>query len=233
MTKRIKILVVDDDQMAQKLIHFLLADEYYQLIEAQNGAEAIRIIDKSSDFSLVLLDVMMPDISGLEVCRHIRKKFLPSALPVIMITANDDEDSLAEGFEAGTNDFIRKPIKRSELISRIRSHLQILNISTAYSRFIPKEILKALGHDSIVNVKLGDQIQGNMTIFFSDIRSFTQMSENLSPKESFEFLNRYLNYVTPPIQNNHGFVDKYIGDAVMALFPLKADDALKAAMDTL
>ncbi len=233
MTEKTKILVVDDDSEAQKLISFLLADENYTLVRASNGREAQTMIDQGQKFSLVLLDVMMPDISGHEVCQHIRSAHLSTELPIIMITANDDIASLEAGFQAGTNDYLKKPFTRAELVSRIRSHLHLREINNAYSRFVPQEILKALGHDSIIHVELGDQIQGEMTIFFSDIRSFTDMSEQMSPKENFEFLNQYLSVVTPPIRSNSGFVDKYIGDAILALFPTSADDAVKAAIQTM
>lgn len=233
MSENTKILVVDDDFEAQKLISFLLAGEDYTLVSAANGQEALELINQGQNFSLVLLDIMMPDISGHEVCQRIRASHLSTELPVIMITANEDVTSLEKGFQAGTNDYIIKPFTRTELVSRVRSHLHLLEINNAFSRFVPQEILKALGRESIIKVELGDQIQGEMTIFFSDIRSFSDISEKLSPKENFEFLNRYLHVVTPPIKSNHGFVDKYIGDGILALFPVSADDAVNAAIDTM
>ncbi|MCK5367863.1 MAG: adenylate/guanylate cyclase domain-containing protein, partial [Cyclobacteriaceae bacterium] len=94
----------------------------------------------------------------------------------------------------------------------------------------PKEFLKALGHDSIIDVELGDQVQGDMTILFSDIRSFTSITEKLSAEESFEFLNEVLSSITPAITKNGGFIDKYIGDAIMALFPSNPEDAIISAL---
>jgi class 3 adenylate cyclase len=70
-----------------------------------------------------------------------------------------------------------------------------------------------------------------MSILFSDIRSFTELSEKMSPVENFNFLNSYLKTMSPCVLNNNGFIDKYIGDAIMALFPLSAEDALKAAIE--
>lgn len=101
----------------------------------------------------------------------------------------------------------------------------------AYGRFVPHEFLRFLGHESIIDVQLGDQVQKEMTVLFSDIRSFTSLSESMSPKENFDFLNDYLKRVGPVIRNYNGFIDKYIGDAVMALFPNIADDALQAAVE--
>jgi two-component system sensor histidine kinase ChiS len=82
----------------------------------------------------------------------------------------------------------------------------------------------------ITEVRLGDSVQKEMTILFSDIRSFTSLSESMSPEENFKFLNSYLSRIGPEIRANNGFIDKYIGDAIMALFPEKPDDAVRAAL---
>jgi two-component system sensor histidine kinase ChiS len=136
----------------------------------------------------------------------------------------------AVNLASGANDYLAKPFSRDELLARLKTHLNLYNINTAYLRFIPKEFIRALGHESIIDVELGDQVQGEMTILFSDIRSFTSLTEKLSARESFEFLNDLLNCITPAITSSGGFIDKYIGDAVMALFPFKAEDALVAAI---
>jgi two-component system sensor histidine kinase ChiS len=116
------------------------------------------------------------------------------------------------------------------LLARIKTHIELSKINIAYGRFVPREFLEFLERKSIVDVQLGDQVHKDMTILFSDIRSFTTLSENMSPKENFDFLNEYLKRVGPVIRNHNGFIDKYIGDAVMALFPKDPDDALEAAI---
>jgi len=108
---------------------------------------------------------------------------------------------------------------------------QIEKLNESYARFVPKEILSHLGYDSIVEVQLGDNIQKEMTILFSDIRSFTSLSESMNPEENFKFLNSYLSRIGPIIGHQNGFIDKYIGDAVMALFPGEPLDALTAAIN--
>ncbi len=101
----------------------------------------------------------------------------------------------------------------------------------AYFRFVPKVFLDNLGQSSIVEVALGDQVQRQMTILFADIRSFTSISESMSPRDNFDFINQYLSTVSPIIRAHGGFVDKYIGDGIMALFPDKPDDAVRAATE--
>ncbi len=101
----------------------------------------------------------------------------------------------------------------------------------AASRFVPRDFLDFLGK-SIIDVELGDQVRKEMTIMFSDIRSFTTMSEKMSPQENFNFINDYLGKVSPAIRNQGGIIDKYIGDAIMALFPQQsAEAALQAAIE--
>jgi class 3 adenylate cyclase len=100
-------------------------------------------------------------------------------------------------------------------------------------RFIPREFLDHLERKSLAEVKLGDHVERDMTIFFSDIRDFTKLSERLTPGENFSFLTSYLRNVTPIIRQRGGFVDKYLGDGVMALFPGQPLDAVRAAVDML
>lgn len=101
----------------------------------------------------------------------------------------------------------------------------------AYSRFVPDQFLRHLNRESISQVQLGDQVARQMTVLFSDIRDFTSLSEGMTPEENFRFLNRYLGQIGPIIRQNYGFIDKYIGDAVMALFDGPVDEALQAAIE--
>ena len=100
----------------------------------------------------------------------------------------------------------------------------------AYGKFVPHEFLRLLEKGSILDVKLGDQTQKDMTVLFSDITSFTTLSESMTPEQNFNFINSYLRRMGPEIRANSGFIDKYIGDEIMALFPGKPDDALAAAV---
>ncbi len=106
-------------------------------------------------------------------------------------------------------------------------------LTTAYSRFVPRDLLRFLGRESIIDVELGDQIQQEMTVLFSDIRGFTTLSESMSPADNFKFINSYLGRMEPIISAHHGFIDKYIGDAIMALFPADVENAVLAAIEML
>lgn len=105
-----------------------------------------------------------------------------------------------------------------------------LEITEATSRFVPNQFLGFLGCESIVDVKLGEAVQLEMSVLFSDIRDFTTLSEQMTPEENFKFINSYLSHMEPLIVANQGFIDKYIGDAIMALFSEGADDAVRAGI---
>lgn len=107
---------------------------------------------------------------------------------------------------------------------------KLADLNAAYEHFVPNQFLELLEKKSIVDVRLGEQTEREMTILFSDIRNFTRLSEQMNPAENFAFINQYLSYMEPQIKRYRGFIDKYIGDAIMALFPYSADDALASAI---
>jgi len=109
----------------------------------------------------------------------------------------------------------------------------IVTYNKAYHRFVPEEFLKFLNKENIKEVRLGDQVEKDMTVMFSDIIGFTTLSEKLTPAENFNFINSYLSLVGPSVRQNSGFIDKYIGDSIMALYPNTPDDALKTALEIL
>lgn len=116
-------------------------------------------------------------------------------------------------------------------INEAKLSKQLRETNVSLRRFIPENFLKLLGKNEITEVKLGDAITKDMTVFFADVRNFTSLSEGLSSKETFEFVNRLLSKTDPIIRKNHGFIDKYIGDAVMALFEQSPDGAIHTALE--
>jgi len=110
---------------------------------------------------------------------------------------------------------------------------QQMRLTEAYQRFVPKQLLTNLNKDSILDVQLGDQVQKEMSILFSDIRSFTTLSESMLPEENFKFVNSYLSKMGPIVRENNGYIDKFIGDAIMALFEKSPDDAVRTSVKML
>ncbi|MEW6497045.1 MAG: adenylate/guanylate cyclase domain-containing protein [Cyanobacteriota bacterium] len=108
---------------------------------------------------------------------------------------------------------------------------ELYQLNQAFSRFVPRQFLQFLDKESITDVQLGDSVQQeDMSVLFSDIRDFTTLSESMTPQENFRFINSYLSRMGPIISDHQGFIDKYIGDAIMALFSGGADNALKAGI---
>lgn len=119
----------------------------------------------------------------------------------------------------------------SHMVQTVKAREQELEkLLQAYGRFVPDEYLQFLGKQSIVDFQLGDHVSKEMAIMFSDMRSFTTMAEQMTPQENFDFINSYLQQVSPEIRNHNGFIVKYMGDAVMAVFPDGVDDALQAGI---
>lgn len=116
----------------------------------------------------------------------------------------------------------------AEIIQDYSARLEAL--VDAYGRFVPHDLLRMLDKNSILEVHLGDQTEKELSVLFSDIRNFTSISEKLTPQENFNYINSYLSRVGPQIRAHNGIIDKYIGDAVMALFPENVEDALDAAI---
>jgi CheY-like chemotaxis protein len=228
-----KVFVVDDEPVNLQVLINHLTLQNYAISQATNGVEALEKIDKGYKPDLILLDVMMPKMTGYEVCRKLRDQFPVNELPILMLTAKNQVSDLVEGLESGANDYLTKPISKHELMARIKIHLQLCKINLAYARFVPHQFLQFLSKESILDVQLGDQVQKEMSILFSDIRSFTTLSESMTPEDNFKFINTYLSRMEPVIIQHNGFIDKYIGDAVMALFGGGADEAVKAGIDML
>lgn len=250
--KKSIVLIVDDSPTARETLSVSLETEGYDLQEASNGFEALQ---KAAAIhpDVILLDVMMPEINGFEVCRRLRADPVLAEIPILLITALDDRASRLAGLEAGADDFITKPFDRSELRVRLRTvtklnryhklreeHArleravaELEELSHAYFRYVPQEFLRFLGKSDIREIRKGDQVQMTMAVMFSDIRSFSTISERMTPEEAFHFIDDYLAAVAPQVRSHGGIIDKYMGDGIMALFPQGASAALRAALQML
>jgi len=153
-----------------------------------------------------------------ELLEHMQKTGKDHVNEYAIIRTNDEIGALGEGYNFMTQ--------------RIRDYIDnISNLNQAYFRFVPKQFLDILGKQSIQEISHGDQVEREMTVLFTDIRSFTELSESMTPKENFDFINMYHGYMEPVIGKNNGFIDKYIGDSIMALFPVDVEDAINASIE--
>ncbi len=147
--------------------------------------------------------------------------------PDTLAEVSDRSDELGQLARVFTN--MVKTVKAREK-EMIETNHKLEELLTAYGRFVPNDYLRFLRKKSITEVKLGDHVSKSMAVMFSDIRSFTTLSENMTPKENFAFVNAYLKRVSPEIRNNHGLIVKFLGDGMMAVFPEGSDDAVAAGV---
>lgn len=171
-------------------------------------------VDKLKGFELGAVDYITKPLQHEEVLARITTHLTLKKLQQQLQQANLE-------LERANNDLERRVQERTQ---------ELVELNSALERFVPREFLSFLGKKSIIDVELGDQIQKEMTILFSDIRGFTTLSEQLAPQENFNFINSYLRRVSPIIRKYHGFIDKYLGDGIMALFPGSVDNAIQAAI---
>ncbi|HAJ63322.1 MAG TPA: adenylate/guanylate cyclase, partial [Cyanobacteria bacterium UBA8543] len=226
-----KILVVDDEAEIHNVTKLVLNDFTFEgksliFISAYSGEEAKALIEEHPDTALILLDVVMEaDDAGLEVVKYIRDVLGNSLVRIILRTGQPGqapEDVVIIHYDI--NDYKTKTeLTTRKLFTAIvtalrafralkkleESRRELAKIAKASARFVPRQFLHFLHKESIVDAKLGDSVQAAMSILFADIRSFTSMSESMSPQENFDFINSYLRQVGPVIRQHNGFIDKY------------------------
>ncbi len=210
----------------------------FQTTTVQQGLEGVEAVSSAiaegSPYALVFIDMRMQHgIDGLETAQRILA--LDPQIEIAIVTAFADKSLQEMDQKLGENRFLllKKPFDRDELMQMaqfLTFRWKLAQINRAYERFVPKQMLKMMDKKSILEVKIGDHVNKYLSILFADIRSFTNLSETLSPKENFNFLNSYLGKMGPIIRKHQGVIDKYIGDAIMGIFDARPDHAVDAAI---
>jgi len=213
-----RILVVDDTPANVKLLADLAAFSGYRVSTARSGAEALAAIAAGPP-DLVLLDVVMPGMSGYDVCRAIRADTATAMLPVIMVTALDPVQERIKGLEAGADDFLIKPIHPPELIARVRSLLrikqQVERLQRLKRSFSPKLA------DLIVSGGAEDPLvphRRDIVVVFLDLRGFTALAESTAPEVLMGVLREYHQAMGELILAHEGTLERFGGDSIMVFF---------------
>jgi class 3 adenylate cyclase/ActR/RegA family two-component response regulator len=256
------ILCIDDEPMVLDSLRRQLSqalENEYEIETAIGGRDALELIEElleeGSQIAVAISDYIMPDLKGDEVLKKIHE-MSPCTLK-IMLTGQASVEGITNAINtAKLYRYIAKPWQNEDLLLTVKeaiksySQAQLLAeqnaqliqinqelraLNQAFSRFVPDDFLKLLNKKSIVDIEFGDSIQKEMSVVFSDIRSFTSLSEQMSIEDTFKFINGYFSRMEPAVSENYGIIDKYIGDAVMALFGSinHADNALKAGISML
>ncbi len=204
----------------------------YRLLRAKDTTQFFGYI-KDENPDLIICDIGSQSFDAYKICFEVREQLNDVKLPILAVIPKSSDINITGTIGRVFNDFIVKPFDAQEFRNRISINLELSNLKAAYDRFVPSEFLHFLEKRSILDVDIGDHVEQSMSILFSDICSFTTMSEQMSPKDNFNFLNSYLAAMEPVVRQNNGFIDKYIGDAIMALFSEESGHAVDAAISML
>ena len=201
------LLIVDDNEINRDMLSRRLVRRGYIVAVAADGHQALQMIEEHP-FDLVLLDIMMPGISGLDVLKTLRQHYSASDLPVIMATAKDQSEDIVAALRLGANDYVTKPLdfpvllarthtqlalKRAmEEIQRLAAQLELRNqfIRKAFGRYLTDEVVASL-LDAPEGLQLGGE-KRRVTMLMADLRGFTSLAERLTPEQVMTIVNRYL-----------------------------------------
>lgn len=239
------ILVVDDNPDLRTYVSDIIRKNGYQVYTARNGAEGFQIAQESSP-SLIITDLMMPVVTGLEMIRLIRNTEQLKGTPIILLTAKVDEETRIEGTEYGADAYLAKPFNDRELLAEVRNLLalkenerKVLELNTyltesVLKRFLPPVLVqKAAKGDLTLDLRPEPRL---ITVLFSDIVGFTQLANTLRSRRVAELLNEYLEAMTKTVFDNGGTVDKFMGDAILALYgapeELTPNEQVRRAINT-
>lgn len=205
-------------------------DKVIELVFDTSEVEAQLSSLASNQLIITSIFVVIGGLLSFVLASTITRPILELGASVKRISAGDLVTTVPDGASSTEVSTLQSGVQsmQKSIQSRI-SEIQVLNQS--YERFVPKEFLTLLQKKQITDVALGDSTSLRMSVLFSDMRNFTAISEKMSPEQNFSFLNDYLSKVTPSINANGGFIDKYIGDAIMALFPAEPREAVKSATE--
>lgn len=235
-----KILAVDDNEINLDLVSEIILMNGWEVLPAMNGHDALRIAHASQP-DLILLDVSMPGMSGYEVCARLKADPATASIPVIMLTALNEIDDRVRGLDAGADDYLAKPFGARELVARINTRRRAKEeadalremqqvIRATFERFVAPSVVTQL-LDNPASVRLGGQLQ-EVTVLFADLENFTTISEVTSPENLLNVLNSYHELLVRVVLETGGTVDKFMGDALMALYntPLPQPDHVARAV---
>ena len=243
MSGPLTILAVDDEPVNLRLLEAVLAPRGHRVLQATSGAECLVVLAQQ-DVDLVLLDVVMPDHDGFEVCRRIRADVRTAYLPVVMLTASDAQQRV-EALEAGADDFVRKPFDQSELLARVaslgrikryqdtisaqRSELSVLNTEleervahqvrelermSRLRRFLSPQLAQVVMEDE----SLLESHRREVVVVFCDLRNFTTFAETSEPEEVMDLLREFHHLLGDIVDAHDGTLERFTGDGVMVFF---------------
>ena len=238
-----RILVADDDWLNRDLLKAYLSSSGCEVITAADGQQGLEAARRTPP-DLALLDVQMPRLDGLSLCRAFKTSNETRFVPVIIVTALDSEEEKLKAIEAGADDFVTKPYNAIVLLTRVRSLLRIKKLHDelesrnrllrqVLNRYVAEDVADIILTDPERYLKLGGEIRP-VTVLFADIRGFTHFTEQHSGPEVVETLNRIFPVLSQVVFAHRGTFDKYLGDGLMAFYgaPVAGEDDAQRAVDS-
>ena len=237
------VLVVDDNRLNRLKLARGLEQQGYAVNTAENGREALEML-RSTSFELLLLDIMMPEMDGFQVLEEMKSDPGLRDIPVIVISALEEMDSVVKCIEMGAEDHMPKPFDPTLLNARIGASLekkrlrdevveQLNFIRDIFGKYVPESVAKQI----VAGKGVLEPTQTTATILYTDIESFTSTAESVPPKQVVQMLNEYFPAVIEPITRYGGVVNQFQGDAMLVTFniPIQdsqhADHAVNAALE--
>lgn len=218
-----KVMIVDDDRISRTFLQQMLICTGYSVIEAKCGEDALKIAYQEH-MDGILLDVSMPGIGGIETCRRLRMMEQYRATPILFVTSHDETEKLQGAFEAGADDFIHKPLNAVILQARLQGHMQrahyyyeLERLHRNLNRYISTRTQEMVERYTETGV-LPPPEHKEVCIMFTDIRDFTSLSQKIDAEDLFSILTQHLGEQVELVYQHTGYVDKFGGDGIMAVF---------------
>ena len=232
------VLVVDDDRINRLLLARSLEADGHTVATAENGREALDLLQGELP-DVILLDILMPVLDGFAVLDEVKADSRLRDIPVIMISAVDEMDSVVRCIEAGAEDYLPKPFNPTLLRARINAGLMKRRLAQAeqgrvrdvFARFLPETVVDEVLRDTNGEPRLGGvRLVG--TVLFSDLRGFTTFAERTPPDVVVDVLNHYFSEMSDAILDNGGTLLGFLGDGILAVFgaPIASDDHADRAL---
>lgn len=225
------VLIADDDPINLQVLSDLLSMNGFSVESANDGLEAVKLA-KKSQFDLAVIDIMMPGLSGYEVCEKLRKNYSPIELPILLLSARNQPGDISAGFAAGANDYVAKPIEREVLLSRIHTLRQLGGLVEAkeqkahaatlqqacerLGKYFPKQMVNQIVTSDVHNPLVAQRKQ--ITVLFADLSGFTSVSDRFEPEAITDILNSFLGRMGKLIEENGGMLNEILGDGLVVLF---------------
>ena len=248
-----RILVVDDNELNREIMASRLGAHGYATLQAADGEEALAAVGRHAP-DLIILDVMMPQPDGLEVCRRLKGSTASEFVPIILVTAKANTDDVVAGLDAGADEYLTKPVDQAALMARVRSALRIkslhdqvraqaadlANLNRTLTQRVEEQIveLERIGRlkgflppqvAKLVSSGDGSLLEshrGEISVVFCDLRGFTSFAEAADPEEVISVLREYHDALGVLVDKFEGTVERFTGDGLLVLFndPLPCHD---------